>query len=315
MADSEPVLTAETERPKLAVTRAGTGPNYVLLHGGMGSWNHWARNIDALAEHFSVHAVDLPGYGASPDVDRDMSGEDYRALVCRAIETMLGDGAEFRLTGFSFGSVLSSHVAAQFGDRVAGLSLIGASGFGPPEGRDLNTRSYKSAQGDPDLLRQIVRENLLAFMLTDPGSVDDTAIRYHGDNVRRTRFDTSRVRRHIDCRRFTARKQKDATNSESKRGCADSRKTTPFRREFASFVFMWARRKSLIKPSSFRSGDRSGLLPVWSIWRRGSIRSISKFSAISDQTKPGKTSYCRLRRGSRTHRRSSRAATPSCTMC
>ena len=187
------MLTAETEHPELAVRRAGTGPNYVLLHGGMGSWTHWARNIDALAEHFSVHAVDLPGYGDSPDVDRAISGEDYRALVCRAIDTMLGDGAEFRLTGFSFGSVLSSHLAAYFGGRVAGLSLIGASGFGPPEGHKLNTRSYKSANGDPVLLREIVRENLVAFMLTDPESVDDTAVDYHGDNVRRTRFDSRKV--------------------------------------------------------------------------------------------------------------------------
>ena len=193
MTETQTMLTVETERPRLAVRRAGKGPNYVLLHGGMGSWNHWARNIEALAEHFSVHAVDLPGYGASPDVDRDISGEDYRALVCRAIGTMFGEGEEFRLTGFSFGSVLCSHVAAQFGDRVAGLSLIGASGFGPPEGRNLNLRSYKSAKGDPDLMREIVRENLLAFMLTDPATVDDTAIRYHGENVRRTRFDSRKV--------------------------------------------------------------------------------------------------------------------------
>jgi len=193
MTPSGAMLTADTEHPELAVKRAGSGPNFVLLHGGMGSWNHWARNIEALAAHFSVHAVDLPGYGDSPDVDREMSGEDYCALVCRAIDTMLGEGESFRLAGFSFGSVLSSHLAAQFGDRVAGLSLIGASGFGPPEGRELNTRSYKSARGDPDLLREIVRENLLAFMLTDPATVDDTAIRYHGDNVRRTRFDSRKV--------------------------------------------------------------------------------------------------------------------------
>ena len=187
------MLTAQSERPQLAVRRAGTGPSHVLLHGGMGSWNHWARNIDALAEHFSVYAVDLLGYGASPDVDREMSGEEYRALVCRAIETMLGDDAQFRLTGFSFGSVLASHIAARFGGRVAGLSLIGVSGFGPPEGRTLNTRSYKSARGDPELLRQIVRENLLAFMLSDPATADDAAVRYHGDNVRRTRFDSRKV--------------------------------------------------------------------------------------------------------------------------
>ncbi len=188
------MLTADTEKPEIAAKRAGSGPNYVLLHGGMGSWNHWARNIDALAEHFSVYAVDLPGYGDSPDVDREMSGEDYRALVCRAVGELVGEDATFRLTGFSFGGALCSGVAAHFGDRVEGLSLIGASGFGAPEGgRRRDMRSYKSAGDDESLFREIARDNLLAFMLTDPDTVDDDAIDYHGGNVKRARFDSRKV--------------------------------------------------------------------------------------------------------------------------
>ncbi|MEX2616265.1 MAG: alpha/beta hydrolase [Alphaproteobacteria bacterium] len=187
------LLTAETERPEVAFKRKGSGPNYVLLHGGMGSWNHWARNIDALAEHYTVYAIDQPGYGDSPDVDKEMSGDEYRSLVCRAIDTMLGDDASFHLTGFSFGSVLSSCIAARFGARVKALSLIGSSGYGRPEGRDIGTRSYKSAGEDEAVFREIVRNNLLAFMLTNPDSIDETAIDYHGANVRRTRFDSRKV--------------------------------------------------------------------------------------------------------------------------
>lgn len=188
------MLTATTERPRIAAKEAGKGPNYVLLHGGMGSWNHWARNIDALAEHFHVYAVDLPGYGDSPDVDREMSGEEFRALVCRAVGELIGDDAPFHLTGFSFGAALSSGVAAHFGDRVKALSLIGASGFGrPKEGRRAGTRSYKSAGDDEAKFREIVRDNLLAFMLTDPDTVDAEAISFHGRNVRRTRFDSRKV--------------------------------------------------------------------------------------------------------------------------
>lgn len=188
------MLTAESERPEIAVKRVGEGPTYVLLHGGMGSWNHWARNIDTLAAHFHVHAVDLPGYGDSPDVDKSMPGEDYRRLVCRAIDTMLEADEPFHLTGFSFGAALSSCVAAHFGDQVKGLSLIGASGFGKPEaGRSVNTRSYKSAGDDEAKYREIVRENLLAFMLSDPQTADEDAVDYHGGNVRRTRFDSRKI--------------------------------------------------------------------------------------------------------------------------
>jgi 2-hydroxy-6-oxonona-2,4-dienedioate hydrolase len=187
------MLTAKTERPRVVAKRVGEGPNYVLLHGGMGSWNHWSRNIEALAAHFSVYAVDLPGYGESPDVDREMSGTEYRALVCRAVGEMLDDDVPFHLTGFSFGAALSSGVAAQFGARVERLSLIGASGFGKPEGRVMKTRSYKAAGDDEAKYREIVRANLLAFMLSDPDTVDDDAIDFHGGNVSRTRFDSRKV--------------------------------------------------------------------------------------------------------------------------
>jgi len=188
------MLTAESERPQVAVKKFGKGTAYILLHGGMGSWNHWARNIDALAEHFRVHAIDLPGYGDSPDVDKNMSGEDYRRLVCRAIDEIIADEEPFHLTGFSFGGALSSCIAAHFGDRVKGLSLIGSGGFGKHKGRPpVNTRSYKSAGEDEVKYREIVRGNLLAFMLSDPKTVDDDAIFYHRENVRRTRFDSRKV--------------------------------------------------------------------------------------------------------------------------
>jgi len=188
------MLTADSERPQVAVKTAGEGTAYILLHGGMGSWNHWARNIDALADHFQVRAVDLPGYGDSPDVDKTMSGEEYRGLVCRAIGEMLDGDEPFHLTGFSFGGALSSCIAAHFGDRVKGLSLIGSGGFGKQAGRPpVNTRSYKSAGDDEAKYREIVHGNLLAFMLTNPESIDDTAVDYHGGNVRRTRFDSRKV--------------------------------------------------------------------------------------------------------------------------
>ena len=43
------------------------------------------RNIDALARHFRVVAFDLPGYGASPDVPKDMALDDYVAWVAEAV--------------------------------------------------------------------------------------------------------------------------------------------------------------------------------------------------------------------------------------
>ncbi|MFN7085134.1 MAG: pimeloyl-ACP methyl ester esterase BioH [Burkholderiales bacterium] len=44
---------------------AGSGPDLVLLHGWGMNAGIWSGVVRELAPHFRVHAVDLPGYGAS----------------------------------------------------------------------------------------------------------------------------------------------------------------------------------------------------------------------------------------------------------
>ena len=55
----------------------------------MGCWKHWIRNIGPLSGYFAVHALDLPGYGASPGVPRDTSGGHYLELVQQALLAQL----------------------------------------------------------------------------------------------------------------------------------------------------------------------------------------------------------------------------------
>lgn len=45
----------------------GSGSPLVLIHGGHGSWLHWARNIEALSKDFSLWIPNLAGYGDSSD--------------------------------------------------------------------------------------------------------------------------------------------------------------------------------------------------------------------------------------------------------
>ena len=77
----------------MAVRRSGRGPDVVLFHGGMGSWKHWTRNIGPLAERFTVHALDHPGYGASAPVPRETSGPDYLDLVHRLFDPVIARSA------------------------------------------------------------------------------------------------------------------------------------------------------------------------------------------------------------------------------
>ena len=169
---------------KLSQKTAGNGPALVLLHGGMGSINHWHRNFDVLAKHYTVHALDLPGYGESPTVPKDMPNEDYVALVVDALNATVPTGA-FRLAGFSFGGIISALCAAQMGRRVEKLSLMGPGGF--KRGPVLDLKNIPRASEGPAVMRDVLRHNLDVMMCAGP--VTDETIDLHLANVQRTRYD------------------------------------------------------------------------------------------------------------------------------
>ena len=169
---------------KLSTKTAGNGAPLVLLHGGMGSINHWHRNFDVLAQHYTVHALDMPGYGESPTVPKDMPNDDYVALVVDALNTTVPTGS-FRLAGFSFGGIISALCAAQMGARVEKLSLMGPGGF--KRGAVLDLKKIPRASESPAVMREALAHNLRVMMCAGP--VTEETIDLHLANVQRTRFD------------------------------------------------------------------------------------------------------------------------------
>ena len=181
------------DQPRMAARRRGSGPDLVLFHGGMGSWRHWTRNIEALAARFTVHALDHPSYGDSASVARETTGAAYLDLVHRLFVEMFAGDAPLRLAGFSFGGAIAASLARRLGPRVTHLCLVSPGGFPSRRFGDRPIRSYKEAGGDERLFREICRHNLLVNMLSDPASVSEETIDIQADCVRRARFDSRKV--------------------------------------------------------------------------------------------------------------------------
>src|SRR6266852_6163902 len=179
--------------PGMAVRRRGSGPDVVLLHGGMGSWKHWTRNIEPLAARFTVHALDHPSYGDSAPVPRETTGPAYLDLVHALFVEMFPGTTPLRFAGFSFGAAIAANLARRLAPRVTHLCLISPAGFPIRRFADRPTRSYREAGDDEGLFREICRHNLLINMLSDPVSVTEDTLDIQADCVRRTRFTSRKV--------------------------------------------------------------------------------------------------------------------------
>ncbi len=71
----------ETSAGSVAAGRAGDGPDLVLAHGWPWSSFSWHRVIPKLAQSFTVHWYDMPGYGRSHKSDDQRTSLDVQGEV------------------------------------------------------------------------------------------------------------------------------------------------------------------------------------------------------------------------------------------
>lgn len=178
--------------PALACTRTGSGRTLVLLHGGVGSRNHWEANVPALARSFEVIVPDLPGYGESPDVPDGTGPDAYLDGVAGWLDDAAG-GRAVGLVGFSFGGVVAAGVAARAPSLVDRLTLVAPGGFGRPEGREIATRRVPPGDARDPARREAAAFNLGQWMLSRVPDRDDPVVDLQLANIARTRFDSRRI--------------------------------------------------------------------------------------------------------------------------
>jgi len=104
----------------LATTRSGQGPSVLFLHGIGGSRVSWDETTRRLDKDFRCIAIDLPGYGDSPDPDGP--GLDP---ILDAIAVLL-DGAATHVVGVSFGGLCALALARRHPHLVRSLILADA---------------------------------------------------------------------------------------------------------------------------------------------------------------------------------------------
>jgi 2-hydroxy-6-oxonona-2,4-dienedioate hydrolase len=164
----------------------GTGRPLVLLHGGGGSWEHWARNIGPLARIRQVWCPDLPTAGDSADpCPAPVGVEDIAEAVAVGLDRLLPGPRAFDLAGFSFGGLIATCVAHRRPGRVARLVLVGVTALGLPR-PDMAFRLWKR-EADPAQRLAAHAHNLRVLMVASRES-DPDAEALHARNVERARF-------------------------------------------------------------------------------------------------------------------------------
>ncbi len=172
--------------------KAGTPP-VVLVHGGSGSWAHWARNIRALVQQGrKVFACDLPGCGES---DRPPVGEDGDALPPWIEEgTKALALPRFDLVGFSFGAMVSGFYAARYPDRVQELVLVGAPALSEKPGAKIALREWLRLPDGPQR-QEAFRHNLRLLMLANDSSIDELSLELYVRCLKQDRLTKRRIAR------------------------------------------------------------------------------------------------------------------------
>jgi pimeloyl-ACP methyl ester carboxylesterase len=108
---------------RLSVLTTGAGPDVLLLHGLGGAKTSFLPIAAALATRFRVHAVDLPGFGASSKPLLAPYTARYFAETVREAMDALGI-ARAHLVGNSMGGRVAVEVALRHPGRVRRLGLL-----------------------------------------------------------------------------------------------------------------------------------------------------------------------------------------------
>ncbi|WET77321.1 alpha/beta hydrolase [Amycolatopsis sp. QT-25] len=130
---------ADVDGVKMHYVTGGKGAPLVLLHGWPQTWYGWHRVMPALAEHFTVYALDLPGLGDStgspPGYDKATLARYVHGLVAGRLGLR-----DARIAGHDLGAAVAFQYAAQFPGDLTKLAYLDL----PLPGPALDATAYRN---------------------------------------------------------------------------------------------------------------------------------------------------------------------------
>ena len=128
----EKIQTVDVEsslgRTPISYVTMGEGQPLLLVHGLGGSWRNWLENIPYLAKRHKVYAIDLPGFGKSPNPPNEITIAGFGEAVI-AFADRMELGPETAIIGHSMGGFISSEAVINQPERFSSLTLVSAAGI------------------------------------------------------------------------------------------------------------------------------------------------------------------------------------------
>ena len=168
LTQAETARFVQTPDWKIRYYEAGEGYPLILIHGsgpGATGWSNFSRNIEALAQHFLVYALDMPGWGDSDSCTKETL--DHVGATIQFMDTL--GIAKAALVGNSMGGIVTLAVAVDHPDRVSHVITMGpgsspmprlfGAGDGPTEGLKYLQQAYRTPT--PEAMQALV--NIMVF--------------------------------------------------------------------------------------------------------------------------------------------------------
>lgn len=120
--DLNSFLVETDSKAKIEVLLEGSGPPLLLIPGFAVTTSLMVYQIRDWSSNYRVIAINLPGHGRSEGIE-DLTLVGISAMIMNLIDK-LGIDQPIHVVGGSFGGMIAQHIAKEYPERVASLSLL-----------------------------------------------------------------------------------------------------------------------------------------------------------------------------------------------